>query len=434
MPAGRKSNKSSRAGSDGIGPLSPALRNLIVRLTQEQQELGERVAAALFAEIDDYAALQDDAIRADIRASCILNVQIWYQALLSGRAPPAATVARLHAHGRARAHTAISLPALQRAFRIGSRLMWDAVVDATGSDLALERELLHKASRYLIDYFDQVISRVTESYLAEQQRLQRWQERLGHDLVEAIFEHSQDEERFQTCASAFGVEPGAAYVGFALRLEIPPARSEAEDDTRADSAPYEHARQALRRALAAYRDPILSVLRHGNLLFWLPAHATACEDPEALQQLLRAVRSECAEVAAIGVGLPGLGAAGWQHSALAALHAIHHGLRLQPRQRCHRYLDIALEELAARDLLLARHCEHLMQRLAAEEGLYETLNAYFARRCHRKATAAALSIHPNTLTHRLSRIEKLLGLELDDTRTIALLHTAVQVYRRRTQR
>jgi sugar diacid utilization regulator len=56
------------------------------------------------------------------------------------------------------------------------------------------------------------------------------------------------------------------------------------------------------------------------------------------------------------------------------------------------------------------------------------LEAYFERRQHRKATAAALDIHPNTLNHRFERIENLLGGRLDDIGWLAKLHTALRLH------
>ena len=42
-------------------------------------------------------------------------------------------------------------------------------------------------------------------------------------------------------------------------------------------------------------------------------------------------------------------------------------------------------------------------------GLVETLEAWFATGGHLKDTAAALHLHPNTVTQRLDRVGELLG-------------------------
>ncbi|WP_080485507.1 helix-turn-helix domain-containing protein [Burkholderia ubonensis] len=45
----------------------------------------------------------------------------------------------------------------------------------------------------------------------------------------------------------------------------------------------------------------------------------------------------------------------------------------------------------------------------------------------RKVTAAALDVHPDTLDHRLERIENILGAKLDQAAWIAKLEIALKL-------
>jgi DNA-binding PucR family transcriptional regulator len=94
-----------------------------------------------------------------------------------------------------------------------------------------------------------------------------------------------------------------------------------------------------------------------------------------------------------------------------------------------RYSDVVLNDVVAGVENVTRYFDALIERLILEPPLLPTLEAYFERRQHRKATAAALDIHPNTLNHRLDRIEKLLGAQLDDVGWLAKLHTALRLHR-----
>jgi DNA-binding PucR family transcriptional regulator len=58
------------------------------------------------------------------------------------------------------------------------------------------------------------------------------------------------------------------------------------------------------------------------------------------------------------------------------------------------------------------------------------LQTYFDFKQQRKRVAAELDVHPNTLDHRLARIEKLLDLSLQDVAWLARLQVALQLWAR----
>ena len=72
----------------------------------------------------------------------------------------------------------------------------------------------------------------------------------------------------------------------------------------------------------------------------------------------------------------------------------------------------------------------LFRSLSSEPELLVTLQTYFDEQQRRKTAADALGIHPNTLNHRLERIESLLGCKLDDAGWIAKLHVALRLRQR----
>ncbi|UGS34730.1 PucR family transcriptional regulator [Capillimicrobium parvum] len=73
---------------------------------------------------------------------------------------------------------------------------------------------------------------------------------------------------------------------------------------------------------------------------------------------------------------------------------------------------------------LARKARAVLEPLAGDAVLLETLDRYFACGLHVVRTARSLGLHPNSLRYRLSRIEERLGRSLQDPETIAALHLA----------
>jgi DNA-binding PucR family transcriptional regulator len=56
-----------------------------------------------------------------------------------------------------------------------------------------------------------------------------------------------------------------------------------------------------------------------------------------------------------------------------------------------------------------------------------TLRTYTAHRCNAALTAGSLHVHPNTVSYRLRRIERLLDIELDDPQTLLHVQLALMI-------
>ena len=66
---------------------------------------------------------------------------------------------------------------------------------------------------------------------------------------------------------------------------------------------------------------------------------------------------------------------------------------------------------------------------AHDAHLYETLCMWLTCRCNQVQTAKALFLHRNTLLGRLEKLEKLLGVSLDDSDTIFQIQAAIKIER-----
>jgi GAF domain-containing protein len=174
---------------------------------------------------------------------------------------------------------------------------------------------------------------------------------------------------------------------------------------------------AFRGALVERSDTHLRAL--------LPSGAIAEGD---LLERLRAVRSEAAPAAAIGVSSIARGAAGCANGflearqALAGAQVVHRKAMVLSYEQLgpYKYLLRLASEPAGRDQhrdalrpLLAYDAEHRSQ-------LFHTLEEYLAQRGRVASTAVSLYVHPNTLRQRLARIEAITGLDLASEDSLTL--------------
>ena len=428
----KATGKSPRAVGGGVGKLSPRLLKVVRLLAADAPGLTRRLVDTLHGSITDYSTLEDRRARDDVEGSCRLNVDLWYQSLLSGRPPTAPELEQIAAYGRHRVRQGVSLAALLQAFRVGTWLFWETLLEGTRQDAEVSRELLHKVSPYILYHFDLMGQTVSRAYIAEQNRQHRWRDRLCYELCDVVYTNPDNLEGFREKAQALGLDSTAPHVALAIKLqERTLAHAGGEVDAEDEVAP-------ILAALAgeqAAAETLLWTRRHGHLLVWQPLQSAGfrAQGERLIVERVEAAAESCGGIVAIGLGLPETGPVGWRRSAEQSIKAIELGTRVGLPGRLVRYADVALEDLVSGSESFARHCENLMSRLAVEPELLDTLAMYFEHRQQRKPASFALNIHPNTLTYRLHRIETLLEIRLDDAGCIAVLHTALRL-RRLTQR
>jgi len=411
--------------------LSPRLRTLVKAQLGMVTVQAEQVTHAIRGAIVDYDNTRDPTVIADLLHSVEFNLTIWYRALLSGKAPTPQTLTEAMASAQRRVRQSVSLAGLLRAYRIGSRAFWGILLDAVREQPALHHEMLFAVSPYLLYHFDVVAQTVAASYNTEQHRQTRWQDRLRHELCAIVFNNPDNAEGFRSQTQALGLDPAAPHTVLALQL----------DETLSTLSEFDERLEGLLAAVARIlrfgRDQYLHTLRNGHLLYWLPlprGETLLGHERRLARQATAILEGGLREVRAVGLGLSGSGAGGWRLSAQQAMKAIELGTRLSPGRAVRRYTDIALDDAVLSSEETARYFDTLLERLTAEAGLIETLTVYFDLGQHRKAVAAQIGVHPNTLDYRLHRIEMLLGAPLSDTGWVVKLHTALRLRRLRSAR
>jgi sugar diacid utilization regulator len=402
-----------------------ALRERCAQLAADPSSVTQRVYALMEEYEESYATLLP-SVRQDVLQFINFAAKLWFNSVLSGTFPSTDEIDILAQTGRRRVHQGLPLSSLLRGFRFGGREAWNALLGCAENNPEARDELLFVISRYQLEFFDSLSQTISQAYLDEQYQRLRWRDSLRYELISIVFQLPEDVAAFQRTAEALGLDPTAARVALVLDVKLPraaPTRLEGELDRLTLSAS---------RQLKCASEDLVRVLHRERLVIWAPCARgdnLVAADRRLHENALALVRA-VPEIQAVGVGLMNQGPAGWASSVDEAFKALEFGARGGAGRKVHLYSDIAVNESVRRTNNVLRYLDSLLERLADEPELLVTLQTYFDEQQRRKTAADVLGIHPNTLNHRLERIESLLGCQLDDAGWIAKLHVALRLRQR----
>lgn len=401
-----------------VQPLSPTLRRLVAQLREDSPSLSARMLGTLRGTIAEYGAL-GDTLAQDVYRAGIKNAELWYDALLAGGRPDEDNLRWIGSFSRRRHSQALSLGALLQAYRTGARVYMDAMLARVREQPVLADEVLFIVPPFLLYYSDLMSSTLSDAYFAEQSRELRWRQQLQARLGAAVLHAAGP---FDEAARALGIPADQPHVALALRLAAMPLGDEGADTL------CERVHEALSNHGRDDAAPVGGSLYRGHWVAWLPVMPGEPVDgrERRLNERARRLLGAFPEFESSGLGLPGVGAAGWRGSAEQALAAIELGRHLRREDVAFRYSEFALDTLMRQSSEMATLCGEMIASISAEPHLLETLEAYFEHRQNHKATAAALGIHRNTLLHRLGHIESLLGASFDDMGWLSRMYLALR--------
>ena len=405
----------------GVPEISPALHEWTKEVALDHGRVADRVYAALM-NIRLYADL-DSPAKLDIRNSIAWASKLWFDTLLSGSAPSEQELEVFREYGRRRVYQGLPLDALLRAFRLGSRELWCFYIELDEKNDDLRDELLFRISPFLMEFFDVLAQIISQTYLDEQYKQARWREALRYQLHSIIFYHPEDTEGFVKTAAALRLDGTVPRI--ALAIDVPSIDS----NSPTFKSELDRIVAATARRLKLPVDALFDIWYWGKLLVWIPARLgdlMGMSDLQAGKQIA-SIAETMPEIKAIGIGLTGEGAAGWAMSAEEASRALSSDHVHGGDERVRLYSEIVVEESVRGTKNALRYLVSLLEQLAIEPELLETLKTYFGQLQRRKVTASVLGIHPNTLNYRLERIENILGARLDDPGWISKLDIAIKL-------
>jgi PucR C-terminal helix-turn-helix domain/GGDEF-like domain len=373
-------------------------------------KLGRAMADRLCREIDAY---RDGAIvtQEQVAESCEANVTFIFDSL-AGDAD--ADVAPAERTGAARALAGVPLPAVMTAYRIGFRFMWEETL-ATARAAGIPTESILDATARVFFAQDTFTQAMADAYRQQltAQILQREEERSA--LVEALLSHRiADSQSLWEAADLLRLPTTGPYVVVAAEL---PAIGKL-------GLPTIENKFAIRDIRSAWR--LLPDLQVG--IVHLRGRSTA----KALGAVVEVLRR--AATARVGISPPFRELAETSDALRFARLAVTGKASPDSLVTVFDGSALAVAAVSAPETMSKIRSSVLgkLKALPAEECavLLDTFGAWLEAGGSANDAAAKIYCHPNTVRHRLHRIEELTGRSLARPTDLAELCLAFEVERR----
>jgi hypothetical protein len=383
-----------------------ALALLGADLRERAGQLADGMAAQIRAAVPVYgtaAVISDE----ELRRACLDNIGFVFGPI--GRAPAVASP-ESRENGRRRARAGVPLTAVMAAYRVAARYLWECLADAAARSAVPAGVTLRAASEMWLA-LDTFTQEMADGYRQEITFQVLSQEEERSAVVQALLEGRLDEGNLWEAADILRIPLQGSYVVIAARAPGPGRHA------------LPQAESALRRigVISAWR--LLHDAEVG--IAWLPG-----PQPQ-LARLADSLRS-------LSPGLVGVSPRyhDLRHTArnlrLAriALRSAFTGQRVTVFDR-----DL-LAVAAASDPEVMRHVAGSilapLGQIPADQRavLLATFGAWLDNGGSASKAASVLYCHPNTVRHRMRRLEQLTGRSLSEPRGIAELSIAFEIDRR----
>ncbi|MGW1123368.1 PucR family transcriptional regulator [Streptomyces sp. NPDC002526] len=399
-------------------------RPVAVRLRARVPALTTRVVARLLSDLPVYAELPHEEIAGDIADIVQHNLRLFADVLEHRRAATDGELAQQRDSAAQRAEEGVPLDAILTAYQVGVAMCWEETArDAGPGDLPAVLEIMDR----ILVLQQQLTSAVSGAYLEARQILDSQEHGGRHALMAALLT-GEDLDGF---TRRTGLRPAARYLTMTLAL------APHSDETGAGSGSGAGAGVAARRKIRRIRTtldrfagtPALTALDASGGTVLLPvAEPPRWDGPGGLCDLIaEATRAAGVPVtAAAETAAPdGVPAAVARNGEIVDLVA-----RTGRAPGLYRLADVLLEYQLSRPSEALRGLAGLLSPLDAKPELLHTLETYLAHGLDRRAAAAALHVHPNTVDYRIRRIDRLTGLS--PARPADLQHLSAALVARRS--
>jgi PucR C-terminal helix-turn-helix domain/GGDEF-like domain len=401
---------SKTRGAGGSATADPHVIELGRLMLARAPELGKAMAELLCRDIDAYR--DGSVVSKDLVAeSCVANVTFIFDSLTGSADADVSPAAQT---GTARALAGVPLPAVMTAYRIGFRFMWEKTI-ATAREAAIPTDsILDATARVFLaqDTFTQAMSTAYRQQLTAQ-IIEREEERSA--LVEALLSRRiTDRHSLWEAADLLRLPTSGPYAVVAAEL---PAIGKL-------GLPTIENKLSVRDIRSAWR--LLPDLQVGIV------HLRGPKAPDTLGALVEVLRQ--AATARVGISPPFHELSETNDALRFARLALNGKPSADSLVAVFDATPLAVAAVSAPEVMAKIKSSVLGQldALPAEERsiLLDTFRAWLDVGGSANDAAAKIFCHPNTVRHRLHRIEELTHRSLSRPHDLAELCLAFEVERR----
>ncbi|RVU16091.1 PucR family transcriptional regulator [Streptomyces antnestii] len=387
--------------------LSPEARSLAARCEPRVNELARRMAREEFEELPGYAELPDDVKDLEIAATARHGVRLFLRSVGEPDPAPSGSHRLFRERAAQRAEEGMPLHLLLRTHAHGLYVLWQALRDVA---VPGEEGALVELVDVLLSWQPGIVGAVTETYLDERSALEAERRAQVRSLVRGLLD---------------GMVPPGHVLLDQLRLEGPALVLALGIEADPGADPGEGAvavRRRLRRVQTAldhtFGVEVLALLESDGGRVIVPLD---CRPPDDLPRHLAKASGCQVRVAAVQAAGPGE----VTEAARTATEILRITRACGIPAGLHRLDDVLLEYHLSRHSETSHRIAALLDPVADRPELLETLRTHLAHQQDRRATAAALGLHPNTVDNRLARIGEQTGIDLSAPRGTALAIAAL---------
>ncbi|MFE5590874.1 PucR family transcriptional regulator [Streptomyces sp. NPDC056549] len=382
-----------------MAEVSEEARALALRCEARVNELARRMTRDSFARLPGYDRLPDEMKDVEIAATVRHGVRLFLRAALAPGGREAGDTRLFRERAAQRAEEGMPLHLLLRSHSLGAYMLWRALREAA---LPGDETALVELADLLFASQPGIVGAVAETYLDERSALETERRAQRRSLLRGLLDGTLPPARL--AAAPFGID-GPCLV-LAVGAVAPPDEGEVA------------ARRRLRRVRTAldhgFGVEVPALIDTGTE----PGRALvpgATEPPEDLAERLSRAAGTTLRVAVV----PAAGAEEVPEASRTAGEVLRvaAGCGLPPG--LHRLDDVLLEYHLSRPGESGRRIAALLDPVADRPELLETLRVHLAHGQDRRATAAALGLHPNTVDNRLARTAERTGIDLATPRGTA---------------
>jgi sugar diacid utilization regulator len=392
--------------------LDPATRAVCAqvadRLELEATDLAASMTAAVFDEIPEYAAAATERMRQGVLDHSLDHVRAIASAIRGWELPSGAELDFVRTRASLRATQQVPLSALLHSYRLGHRTVWERLVRLlAGLDNILDASLA--LTTLTLTYTELISGALAEGYVEQQRQMLVERDRDRRDLLENILRGTLDRQSdTPRLASNFALVPGGDFLVVVM--------TSLSDSTAPTSAALTRAAETLGRHFTFGVAQPFVVVRHAEIVSIAPlARARAA----SIARLARQAHAELGQrgeqwAAGISTVCVGLGevARGYQEARLAVESAsTSAGVCALLETRVSEYVLQRADSTAVRMIPAAGRRLFESPRVD-DQLLVETLLAYARADMAIRVAADELCVHPNTVSYRLHKLNRLLDRDL----------------------